>query len=109
MGRDRTCPGYAGVNVMKRLTSSEEQDEGVYHCSLRTTLWILEEAGETRERRDQLTHPAYQKPELLATAPNQLRSWDITKLNTPWIGTLVGTETRKFQLVRKLVIRAWMK
>ena len=37
-------------------------------------------AGETRERRDQLTHPPYQKPELLATAPNQLWSWDITKL-----------------------------
>ena len=44
---------------------------------------ILEEAGETRERRDQLTHPAYQKPELLATAPNQLWSWDITKLKGP--------------------------
>ena len=33
--------------------------------------------------RDQLTHPAYQKPELLATAPNQLWSWDITKLRGP--------------------------
>jgi len=41
---------------------------------------ILEQEGETGERRDQLTHPAYQKPELLATAPNQLWSWDITKL-----------------------------
>jgi putative transposase len=41
---------------------------------------ILDEEGETRERRDQLTHPAYQKPELLATGPNQLWSWDITKL-----------------------------
>ena len=55
-------------------------DEGVYHCSLRTIYRILEEEGETGERRDQLTHPAYQKPELLATAPNQLWSWDITKL-----------------------------
>ena len=55
-------------------------DEGVYHCSLRTMYRILDEAGETRERRDQLTHPAYQKPELLATGPNQLWSWDITKL-----------------------------
>jgi putative transposase len=58
-------------------------DEGVYHCSLRTMHRILEQEGETGERRDQLTHPAYQKPELLATAPNQLWSWDITKLKGP--------------------------
>jgi len=55
-------------------------DEDVYHCSLRTMYRLLEQDGETRERRDQLTHPPYQKPELLATAPNQLWSWDITKL-----------------------------
>ena len=58
-------------------------DEGVYHCSLRTMQRILEQEGETGERRDQLTHPAYQKPELLATKPNQLWSWDITKLKGP--------------------------
>jgi putative transposase len=58
-------------------------DEGVYHCSPRTMYRLLEQAGESRERRDQLTHPAYQKPELLATAPNQLWSWDITKLRGP--------------------------
>jgi putative transposase len=58
-------------------------DEGVYHCSLRTMYRILEEEGETGERRDQLTHPPYRKPELLATAPNQLWSWDITKLKGP--------------------------
>ena len=40
---------------------------------------LLDEQGEVRERRDQLTHPPDQKPELLATAPNQLWSWDITK------------------------------
>src|SRR3974377_362265 len=39
--------------------------------------------GEARERRDQLVHPAYHRPELLATAPNQLWSWDITKLRGP--------------------------
>jgi transposase InsO family protein len=44
---------------------------------------ILESAGEARERRDQLVHPAYTKPELLATGPNQLWSWDITKLLGP--------------------------
>ena len=41
---------------------------------------LLEEDGATRERRDHLMHPEYQKPELLANAPNQLWSWDITKL-----------------------------
>ena len=53
-------------------------DEGQYLCSTRTMYRILEQEGESRERRDQLVHPAYQKPELLATAPNQLWSWDIT-------------------------------
>ncbi len=58
-------------------------DEGVYCCSIRTLYRLLAAEGETRERRDQLTHPAYQKPQLLATAPNQLWSWDITKLLGP--------------------------
>jgi putative transposase len=58
-------------------------DEGVYHCSVRTMYRILAEHRETRERRDHRTHPVYQKPELLATAPNQLWSWDITKLLGP--------------------------
>src|SRR5436309_7327682 len=58
-------------------------DEGAYHCSIRTMYRLLDEHGEVRERRDQLTHPPYQKPELMATAPNQLWSWDITKLLGP--------------------------
>src|SRR5271167_3672229 len=58
-------------------------DEGQFHCSIRTMYRLLETRGESRERRDQLTHPPYQKPELLATAPNQLWSWDITKLLGP--------------------------
>ena len=58
-------------------------DEGVYHCSTRTMYRILAEHGETRQRRDQRIHPVYQKPELLATAANQLWSWDITKLLGP--------------------------
>jgi putative transposase len=58
-------------------------DEGQYLCSTRTMYRILAEQGESRERRDQLVHPAYSKPELLATAPNQLWSWDITKLRGP--------------------------
>jgi len=58
-------------------------DEGQYHCSLRTMYRLLATAGESRERRDQLSRPPYAKPELLATGPNQLWSWDITKLRGP--------------------------
>src|SRR5690348_3658533 len=55
-------------------------DEGTYLCSVRTMYRILEQTGEVRERRAQLRHPNYQKPQLLATGPNQVWSWDITKL-----------------------------
>jgi len=58
-------------------------DEGTYLCSRRTMYRILAESGEVRERRDQLRHPEYKKPELLATGPNQVWSWDITKLLGP--------------------------
>jgi putative transposase len=58
-------------------------DEGTYHCSVRTMYRVLDEAGEIRERRDQVRHPHYKAPELLATAPNQVWSWDITKLLGP--------------------------
>jgi hypothetical protein len=53
-------------------------DEGQYLCSERTMYRLLAERGEVRERRDQLTHPCYARPELLATAPNQVWSWDIS-------------------------------
>jgi putative transposase len=62
-------------------------DEGIYLCSLRTMYRILGAHGEVRERRNQRRHPTYQKPELLATGPNQLWSWDITKLS----GSVKGT------------------
>ncbi len=58
-------------------------DEGSYQCSISTMYRILDENQEVKERRSQLTHPVYQKPELLATAPNQVWSWDITKLLGP--------------------------
>jgi putative transposase len=58
-------------------------DHGQYHCSIRTMYRLLDAQGENRERRDQLIHPLYRKPELLATGPNQLWSWDITKLRGP--------------------------
>lgn len=55
-------------------------DEGVYYCSISTMYRILRENSQVKERRNQLRHPNYKKPELLATAPNQVWSWDITKL-----------------------------
>ena len=58
-------------------------DEGVYYCHWRTMYRVLAENGEVRERRNQLRHPVYQKPELLATGPNQVWSWDITRLRGP--------------------------
>jgi len=58
-------------------------DDRRYLCHWRTMYRILAEYGEVRERRNQLQHPTYTKPELLATAPNQLWSWDITKLKGP--------------------------
>jgi putative transposase len=58
-------------------------DEGTYLCHWRTMYRILKEHDEVRERRNQLKHPRYAKPELVATGPNQLWSWDITKLRGP--------------------------
>jgi len=58
-------------------------DEGRYLCSERTMYRVLAAHQEVRERRDQLRHPSYAAPELLATGPNQLWSWDITKLLGP--------------------------
>jgi putative transposase len=58
-------------------------DEGTYLGSVSTYYRVLREAGESRERRAQAAHPAAVKPELAATGPNQVWSWDITKLHGP--------------------------
>jgi putative transposase len=58
-------------------------DDNKYLCHWRTMYRILKGRQQVRERRDQLRHPTYTKPELLATGPNQLWSWDITKLRGP--------------------------
>ena len=62
-------------------------DEGRYLCSVRTMYRILTQQQEVRERRAVLCRPVYAKPELLATTPNQVWSWDITKLKGPakWV------------------------
>ena len=57
-------------------------DEGTYLASVRTFYRLLSAQGLVHERRNQLTHPPHTKPELIATAPNQVWSWDITRLRS---------------------------
>jgi putative transposase len=71
------------VDLAPKAVYATLLDEGVYLCSWRTMYRVLATAEEVRERRNQLRHPAYAKPELLATGPNQVWSWDITKLLGP--------------------------
>ena len=75
--------GERFVDKAPREIFAQLLDEGEYLCSVRTIYRILDEDQANKERRDQLRHPNYQKPELLATAPNQVWSWDITKLLGP--------------------------
>ena len=74
-------PGF--VDLAPAQVYAQLLDAKRYLCSERTMYRILEENHEVRERRDQLRHPSYAAPELLATAPNQVWSWDITKLLGP--------------------------
>jgi putative transposase len=71
------------VDCSPRQVYGDLLDEGKYLCSVSTMYRILRANDEVRERRDQKRHPAYKKPELVATAPNQVWSWDITKLRGP--------------------------
>ena len=105
--RQPTCPARVRPRPPLALSAPEEQavldvlhsdrfmdqsptevyatllDDGVYHCSARTMYRVLDRHDELHERRRQLVRPAAVKPELLATAPNQVWSWDITKLLGP--------------------------
>jgi putative transposase len=100
IGRVRARPARALTDVQQRVVLdllhspcfadqapaeiyATQLDEGVYHCSIRTMYRLLGQHGEVRERRRQLRHPVYQKPELLAEMPNEVWSWDITKLMGP--------------------------
>lgn len=76
LNEDRFC-NLAPAEVFATLL-----DEGTYLCSERTMYRILADHAQLRERRNQLRHPQYVAPELMATKPNQLWSWDITKLKT---------------------------
>ena len=77
LNSDRFCD-QAPRQIWARLL-----DEGRYLCSWRTMYRLLDTHAEVRERRNQRRHPIYTKPELMATAPNELWSWDITKLRGP--------------------------
>ena len=66
-----------------RQVYAQMLDEGQYLCSVSTMYRILKAEACVRERRDQLKHPVYARPELLATHPNEVWSWDITKLLGP--------------------------
>jgi putative transposase len=71
------------VDLAPAEVVATQLDEGTYLASERTMYRILADAGQTGERRNQLTHPRHARPELLATQPNELWSWDITKLLGP--------------------------
>jgi putative transposase len=77
LNSDRFCD-QAPRQIWARLL-----DEGRYLCSWRTMYRLLDTYAEVRERRNQRRHPVYAKPELMATAPNEIWSWDITKLRGP--------------------------
>ena len=76
-----SSPENADLAVREVYAKCLDQDR--YLCSISTMYRVLAANGAVRERRDQLRHPAYKKPELLATKPNQVWSWDITKLRGP--------------------------
>ncbi len=73
--------GYADLSICQIW--ARELDEDRYHCSMSSMYRIARAAGQTRERRRLATHPAKKKPELRATGPSQVWSWDITKLRGP--------------------------
>ena len=75
------CPQF--VDRAPRAVDNALLDRHRYLCSTRALYRLLEQAGEVRGRRDQLQHPPYEKPELLATGANPVWSWDITKLRGP--------------------------
>jgi putative transposase len=78
-----TLNGDRFLDLAPREVYATLLDEGSYLCSVSTMYRLLRAEDQVHERRQQLRHPAYRKPELLATQPNQVWSWDITKLLGP--------------------------
>ena len=75
--------GEAFADKAPAETYAKLLDQGTYLCSIRTMYRVLNANKEVRERRNQLRHPTYAEPQLVATAPNQVWTWDITKLLGP--------------------------
>jgi putative transposase len=75
------APGYADLAIPQ--VWARELDQGHYWCSMSTMYRIARTAGQSRERRRQATHPPRVRPELVATGPSQVWSWDITALKGP--------------------------
>jgi putative transposase len=84
-------------------------DESVDLCSVSTMYRILRANGEVRERRRLARHPEYRKPELLATAPRQVFSWDVTKIRGPhkgvWFSLLVMIDIFSRYIVGWMLVR----
>ncbi len=84
-------------------------DEGIYFCSVSTMYRLLRAAGEVRERRRLARHPEYRKPELLATKPREVFSWDITKVRGPhkgvWFSLLVMIDVFSRYVVGWMLVR----
>ena len=78
------CPEHADRSVAQVWATL--LDEGTYLASQSTMHRILREQGESRDRRNQATHPPRARPELMANQPNEVWSWDITKLPGPGRG-----------------------
>ncbi|GEM_PF-2778183 len=83
-------------------------DEGRWLCSERSMYRILGAEGEVVERRDQSWHPKFEMPQLRATGPNQVWSWDITMLKGPmkWVYyhlyVMLDSENRNTQSAKRL-------
>jgi len=80
------CPRFVDRSP-RQIWATLLDEDSRYLCSVRTMYRILDQRGEVKERRNQLRHPDYEKPELLATEPNAVWSWDITKLKGPTKGS----------------------
>ena len=78
-------------------------DDGRYLCSIATMYRLLRAVGESRERRAQRRHPRYAMPRLVAAAPNQVWSWDITKLGGPakWLYFSLYVAIARYLLLKR--------
>jgi putative transposase len=82
-----TLDGEEFMDMAPAQVYAQLLEDGEYLCSERTMYRVLEDHDQVRERRAQRRHPEHVKPQLVATAPNQVWSWDTTKLPGPTRGT----------------------